>query len=178
MPPGMGDSNFKVFTSPYLAYLRVVVCALMTILMGKKLSTLSAASNTARRRLPKGLRAACAMGLLAGCLMPAIASAAPLLRCQLDQGGSVMVRDFSPVADPYGVVPVVVIGDAQHVEYIKLYVYSKNRRQPVLLHEASYVAPTVSQDTRPSALTGINYVYTPQLERELKYGCALLESTP
>jgi len=160
----------------------------MTILMGKKLSTLSAASNTARHRHPKGLRAACAMGLLAGCLMPAIASAAPLLRCQLDQGGSVMVRDFSPVADPYGVVPVevngrfrfkaVVIGDAQHVEYIKLYVYSKNRRQPVLLHEASYVAPTVSQGTRPSALTGINYVYTPQLERELKYGCALLESTP
>src|SRR5471030_2952477 len=153
MPPGMGDSNFKVFTSPYLAYLRVLVCALMTILMGKKLNTLSAASNTARRRLPKGLRAACAMGLLAGCVVP------------VEVNGRFRFK-------------AVVIGDAQHVEYIKLYVYSKNRRQPVLLHEASYVAPTVSQDTRPSALTGINYVYTPQLERELKYGCALLESTP
>ena len=99
-----------------------------------------------------------------------------------------MVRDFSPVAAPYGVVPVevngrfrfkaVVIGDAQHIEYVKLYVYSKTKRQPVLLHEASYLAPVASQDTRPAALTGINYIYSPQLERELKYGCAILETTP
>jgi len=148
------------------------------------MKTLSAISNTASR----GLRAACVSGLLAGCLSPAVASAAPLLRCQLDQGGSIMVRDFSPVADPYGVVPVevngrfrfkaVVVGDAQHIEYVKLYVYSKTKRQPVLLHEAVYLTPVASQDARPSALTGVNYIYSPQLERELKYGCAILETTP
>lgn len=138
--------------------------------------------------IPNGLRAACVASLLIAGLSPAAASAAPLLRCELDQGGSVMVRDFSPVADPYGVVPVevngrfrfkaVVIGDAQHIEYIKLYVYSKTKRQPVLLHEAVYLTPVASQDTRPSALTGVNYIYSPQLERELKYGCAILETTP
>ena len=151
--------------------------------------TLSAAPNSvSRHRSVNGLRAACALAFVASGILPIVAHAAPLLRCQLDQGGSVMLRDFSPVADPYTVVPVeinglfrfkaVVIGDAQHIEYIKLYVYSKTKRQPVLLHEASYLAPTASQDTRPSALTGVNYIYSPQLERELKYGCALLESTP
>ena len=128
------------------------------------------------------------MSLLACCELPAVAHAAPLLRCEIDQGGSLMVRDFSPVADPYSVAALeingrfrfkaVVIGDAQHIEYVKLYVYSKTKRQPVLLHEASYLAPVASQDTRPSALTGINYIYSPQLERELKYGCAIVEATP
>jgi hypothetical protein len=154
----------------------------------QKLRTLSVASNTARRRSANGLRAACAMGLLACCWLPTALHAAPLLRCQIDQGGSIMVRDFSPVADPYSVPPIeingrfrfkaVVIGDAQHIEYVKLYVYSKTKRQPVLLHEASYLTPAANQGTRPSALTGVNYVYSPQLERELKYGCAILETTP
>ena len=154
----------------------------------QKLSTLSAAPSTAlRRRSVNGLRVIGTIGLLASCLLPTVLSAAPLLRCQLDQGGSTMVRDFSPVADPHSVAAIevngrfrfkaVVIGDAQHIEYIKLYVYSKTRRQPVLLHEASYLAPTASQDTRQSALTGVNYIYSPQLERELKYGCAILEAT-
>ena len=138
--------------------------------------------------IPNGLRAACVASLVIACLSPAAVSAAPLLRCELDQGGGVMVREFSPVADPYGVVPVevngrfrfkaVVIGDARHIEYVKLYVYSKTKRQPVLLHEAVYLTPVASQDTRPSALTGVNYIYSPQLERELKYGCAILEATP
>src|SRR5471030_813593 len=159
------------------------------IIRQARMKTLSATPNSAPRgRAVNGLRAVCAAAILASGILPTMTHAAPLLRCQLDQGGSIMVRDFSPVADPYSVVPVevngrfrfkaVVIGDAQHVEYIKLYVYSKNRLQPVLLHLVSYTATTVSQDTRPSALTGINYVYTPQLERDLKYGCALLESTP
>ena len=94
--------------------------------------------------------------------------------------------DFIPTGDPYSVEAIdingrfrfkaVVIGDAQHIEYIKLYVYSQTRRQPVLLHQAKYLAPVATPGSAPSALTGINYLYSPQLERELQYGCALLEN--
>lgn len=113
------------------------------------------------------------------------AVAAPLLRCQIEQGGSTQVLEFAPVGDPYGVAAIdirgrfrfkaVVIGDAQHVEYIKLYTYTQRRRQPVLLHMAHYTAPKVEQGASYAALTGIHYVYSPELERELRYGCALVE---
>jgi hypothetical protein len=125
---------------------------------------------------------------LAGALFPSAASAAPLLRCQLSQGGIVQVLDFKPVADPYRVKSVdvrenfrfkaVVIGDEQKVSYIKLYTYYHSKRQPVLLHEARYLTPTAQTDPKPDALTGTNTLYSPNLEREFQYACALLEVTP
>jgi hypothetical protein len=72
----------------------------------------------------------------------------------------------------------VVIGDALRLEYIKIYVYAHTRREPMLLHQASYLAPAASREAQPAALTGINHVYAPGLERELRYGCALLEISP
>jgi hypothetical protein len=135
-----------------------------------------------------GLRTRIAIGLIAGGLLPTALFASPLLRCQIDQGGVSQVLDVIPVDDPYSVKAIdingrfrfkaVVIGDAQHVEYISLYVYNQTRRQPVLLHQAKYPAPQRSEDTVPYSLTGVNYVYSPRLERELRYGCALLEKTP
>lgn len=132
------------------------------------------------------MRPACVVGLLAGCLLSAQLPAAPLLRCHIDQGGTASVVDFKPVADPYGVKPVnvndrfrfkaVVIGDAVHVEYIKLYVYAHTKREPMLLHQTSYLLPTTAPDAQPMALTGVNHVYAPGLEREMQYGCALLET--
>lgn len=134
-----------------------------------------------------GLRALIAICVIAGGLFPIMLRAAPLLRCQIDQGGDTRVLDFIPVADPYGVAAIdingqfrfkaVVIGDTQHVEYIKLYVYRQSKRQPVLLHLAKYLTPVAAESSAPSSLTGVNYVYSPQLERELQYGCALLEKT-
>jgi hypothetical protein len=140
-------------------------------------------------RLPvKAVRTIAAAGVAAGCLLPVSARAAPLLRCQIDQGGDTRVLDFAPVADPYTVAPVdingrfrfkaVVIGDARHVEYIKLYIYATNPRHPMLLHQSTWLAPASSHDAGPSALTGVNHVYSPQLERELVYGCALREQAP
>jgi hypothetical protein len=139
-------------------------------------------------RSVNGLRAVISIGLLASALFPAALFASPLLRCQIDQGGNTQVLDFIPVGDPYSVKAIdingrfrfkaVVIGDTQHIEYIKLYVYSQTRRQPVLLHLAKYLAPVAAAGSGFSALTGINYVYSPQLERELQYGCALLEKAP
>ncbi|MES2148523.1 MAG: hypothetical protein V4508_01905 [Pseudomonadota bacterium] len=119
-------------------------------------------------------------------LAPATVLAAPLLRCQIDQGGNTKVLEFTPSTDPYRVKAIdingrfrfkaVVIGDANHVEYIKLYTYSAARRQPVLLHEVNYLAPVAQPGAGPNALTGIHSIYSPQLEREMHYGCALLEN--
>ena len=141
-----------------------------------------------RQRLAANLRPTCAVGLLAGCLFPATLQAAPLLRCQIEQGGTSNVVDFTPVADPYTVKAIdinahfrfkaVVIGDASRVEYVKIYVYAHTRREPMLLHQTSYLAPDASANAQPMAFTGINHVYSPWLERELQYGCTLLEINP
>lgn len=114
--------------------------------------------------------------------------ASPVLRCQFNQSGSSRVVDFSPVKDPYGVEAIdingnfrfkaVVIGDEHQVEYIKLYTYYLSKRQPVLMHEAKYSAPVIQAGSSSTALTGLNFLYSPRLERELQYGCALLEVAP
>ena len=139
--------------------------------------------RNARRTQPRVL-----IACLVGALFSAAPSAAPRLRCQLGQGGVVQVLDFMPVTDPYRVKSVdirenfrfkaVVIGDEQKISYIKLYTYYHSRRQPVLLHEARYLAPVVQTDANPAALTGTNTLYSPNLEREFQYACALLEVTP
>lgn len=130
-------------------------------------------------------RSALALTIVCAGASASSTAAAPLLRCQIEQGGSTQVLEFAPVGDPYGVAAIdirgrfrfkaVVIGDAHHIDYIKLYTYSQRRRQPVLLHMAHYSAPKVERDASYSALTGIHYVYSPELERELRYGCALVE---
>lgn len=143
-----------------------------------------------RRCLPsrsRALIAACICALAATTFSGALL-ASPVLRCQFSQSGSSRVVDFSPVKDPYGVEAIdingnfrfkaVVIGDDHQVEYIKLYTYYVSRRQPVLLHEAKYLAPVIQAGTSSTALTGLNSLYSPRLERELQYGCALLEAAP
>jgi hypothetical protein len=115
-------------------------------------------------------------------------SATPLLRCQLSQSGDIQTLDFVPVSDPYTVKAVdingrfrfkaVVIGSEQQIDYITLYVYYRAKRQWVLLHQAKYFPP-FNQAVFPSAsLTGVNYVYSPVLGRELQYSCALLAVAP
>ncbi|MET3132095.1 hypothetical protein AAKU55_002365 [Oxalobacteraceae bacterium GrIS 1.11] len=134
---------------------------------------------------PMAMRATLAASLLLGGLT---ATAAPVLRCQIDQGGNIQVLDFAPASDPYTAKAVdingrfrfkaVVIGDQRHLDYIKLYTYGQARRQPVLLHLAKYMAPALPSGPTPIALTGVNYIYSAQRERELQYSCALLEVAP
>jgi hypothetical protein len=110
------------------------------------------------------------------------------LRCKIDQGGSTQVLEFAPESAPYTAKAIdindqfrfkaVVVGDARQIEYIKIYTYDFPKRQPVLLHEAKYMAPVARPNPQPASLTGVNYVYSPRLERELQYECALLETAP
>jgi hypothetical protein len=114
----------------------------------------------------------------------ATALAKPLLRCTIDQGGSTQILEFGPENEPYTAKAIdinnqfrfkaVVVGDVRQIEYIKIYTYDFPKRQPVLLHEAKYLAPVAGS----MSLTGVNYVYSPRLERELRYECALLEVAP
>ncbi len=126
--------------------------------------------------------------LLAAAVLPATAWAAPQVRCTLDQGGLSQVAEFAPVTDPYSVKAIdingkfrfkaVVIGDEQKIQYVKLYTYYQTKQRLVLLHEVTYLAPEVQDNSSIAALTGWNYLYSPGLEREFQYGCALFEATP
>lgn len=137
------------------------------------------ATRLARCAIPLGL----SLSLLA-----ATTSAAPLLRCLIEQGGVAQTLEFAPVSDPYTVKAVaigehfrfkaVVLGDQRQVERIKLYSYYQTERQPVLLQQVVYQAPVAQAAPTPYALTGLNLLYSPKLERELRYGCALLEVSP
>ncbi len=124
--------------------------------------------------------------LFAGLSCATAVMASPRLRCQIDQGGDTQVIEVAPVSDPYRVratdigdsfrFKAVVIGDDRQVEYVKLYTYYRSSRQPVLLHQASYMAPVVQPMSSATSLTGHNRVYGPGLGRELQYGCTLFES--
>jgi len=68
----------------------------------------------------------------------------------------------------------VLLGTRQHLEAVKLYAYYETDRHPVLLSEVRYSAP-FTYSALPNSLTGLNYLYSPPLGRELQYGCALME---
>src|SRR6184192_2814277 len=110
-------------------------------------------------------------------------AAPPVLRCEIHQGDEIYVADFMPGTDPYNTeaknindrfhFKAIVIGDEQHIEYIKIYTYYKEQHQVVLLHEVKYMPPFRQSEPAFAALTGVNYLYAPVMERELQYGCAL-----
>jgi len=112
------------------------------------------------------------------------ASATLLLHCEATYAGSTRTLDTLPGSDPYTTESIdihgrfrfkaVVLGTAQKIEVVKLYVYYETRRQPVLLEEAKYIPPFAGGNS-PYALTGLHFVYAPTMGRELQYGCALRE---
>ncbi|MBK5965541.1 hypothetical protein CCR95_15955 [Thiocystis minor] len=125
------------------------------------------------------------IGLLAICALPATALAAPRLRCTLDQGGTTQTSESAPVTDPYRVestdingrfrFKAVAVGDEQQVRYVKLYSYYRANGRWMLLHEARYETPAIQTGGASDALTGRHFLYSPGRERELQYGCTLIE---
>lgn len=116
------------------------------------------------------------------------AAAAPRLHCHIEQGGTVQDLQFSAVSTPYSVASVainnrfrfkaVMVGEGQHIAYIKLYTYYQTKRQAMLLQVSKYLAPQVQAGTDPASLTGTVYVYSPLLGREMVYSCALRDDVP
>jgi len=132
------------------------------------------------------IRGMCIRIISAGLLVAVAATiqAAPRLRCQLEQGGVSKQIEVAPTDDPYRVASLdvngrfrfkaVVIGDERRVDYVKLYAYAQTGRQPMLLQEARYLSPAVTE----GSLTGRQMLYSPRLEREFQYECRLIEVTP
>lgn len=110
------------------------------------------------------------------------ATAAPLLRCEVAYAGTTHVIEARPEADPYPVPSVdiggrfrfkaVMVGEAQRLDYIKLYAYLETPRQPVLIQQATYLPPFMVTPM-PYALTGDQRLYAGPVERELQYRCTL-----
>ena len=137
------------------------------------------------RVVPVFVHVAALLGVLIGVLLPGLAQASPVLRCQLGYGGAIRVVDFLPVSNPYRVEAVdvderfrfkaVVIGNERQLDRVSLYAYYHAEQQAVLLHQATYQAPAAQVAPAPNQLTGMNYLYSPDLERELQYACAVYE---
>jgi hypothetical protein len=111
-----------------------------------------------------------------------LATAAPLLTCQVTYAGSTHTVLARPVADPYPVPSVdiggrfgfkaVMVGDAGHVSRILLYAYQDATPHPVLIHQAKYLPP-YPRSAQPWPITGQQHLYAGPLERELIYSCTL-----
>jgi hypothetical protein len=90
-----------------------------------------------------------------------------------------------PTRDPYTFVPIdirdrfrinaVVIGDAQQVEYVKVYAYYYEHGRPVIAHMTHYPSPVVQTDEYQTTLTGLQRVYAPPYGFELQYSCTLFD---
>lgn len=108
----------------------------------------------------------------------------PTLRCQLTYAGSTQTLQTTPVRNPYPVAAVdvggrfrfkaVMVEDGTQLAYIKLYAYLDTRRQPVLAQQATYLPPF----TNTPSLTGKQFVYAGEVERELQYECSLQGVAP
>lgn len=115
------------------------------------------------------------------------ACAAPLLRCHVSYAGTTHVVEARPVADPYPVASVdiggrfwfkaIMVGDANRVDRVLLYVYLDTRKQPILIQEAKYLPPYQTSAT-PHVLTGEQHLYGGPVERELIYSCTLQGVAP
>lgn len=144
-----------------------------------------------RSHAARGIGIALLLALLASGRTPAAAegkpatpdaAAGPAVVCAVSYGGTVHTIAVAPDTDPYTAEAVdieerfrfkaVVRGRAPRIEVVKVYVYLETPRQPVLLHEARYLAP-FSGAALPGGFTGEHTVIAPPLERQLHYACTL-----
>lgn len=119
----------------------------------------------------------------AAALAAAPACAAPLLRCQLEQGGEVRIVETAPGSNPYEFKAIdldgrfrfraVMIGKAGAIDYVKLYAYYRKDGLSVLMHQVTYPAPPVPGEGATLALSGLVTLYAPPLGRQLQYSCGL-----
>lgn len=134
-------------------------------------------------RFPLGARIGTrSAAVLTALLLAGAAHAAPLLRCDVTYAGTTHLVQATPGADPYTAPSVeiggrfrfkaVLLGSERRIEAINLYAYLDARRQPILIHQAKYLPP-FRKTVAPYALTGHNYLYASDVERELQYSCTL-----
>ena len=111
--------------------------------------------------------------------------ASPQLSCAFELNGHSETHVFKPVTDPYLAESIdiggrfrfkaVVLGSANQVDLVNLYVSYQTRRQPMILQHAKFIKPTLQTSAQTNSLTGRVAVYSPFLGKELVYDCNLVE---
>lgn len=128
-------------------------------------------------------------------LSSAALSAQPLLRCAVTYAGTTQIIDqglmhdtnteadadtgaayTQPASDIGGrfLFKAILLGRAQTLQVIKIYVYYQAEHRPVLIQETRMLPP-FNVSATADGLTGMQYLHAGVLERELQYGCALLK---
>ena len=134
------------------------------------------AANTERRQ-PAIVAAALVLATLA---LPAHAAS---VACHLTYGGETRIVEAAPVADPY-TVPTVSLGSyflfrlvfrdqPADLAGIKLTAYADRDEGPTPIHQAAYPYPPSSAAVH--GFTGLNFVYEPVRDGELRYWCELTD---
>jgi hypothetical protein len=108
--------------------------------------------------------------------------AAPSIRCEVTYAGLKHHINSSPVANPYTVQGVDILGrflfkpvllETQgKLSHVLIYVYLQQEPRPLILQQAKYLGP-FSVSSEPYSLTGEQHVYGGPIERELIYNCWL-----
>lgn len=119
---------------------------------------------------------------------PVSARAGLQVLCELAQGGETWQLRFDPTATPYEAVPVdlhglfrfkvVVLGTPEAIAHVTLSSQYLTARQPMPLHQATFVQPRLPAGVQRLPLGGRQVVVSPRLGRELQYDCALVEAAP
>ena len=90
--------------------------------------------------------------------------------------GAAYTQEATDIAGRF-LFKAILLGRAQTLKVIKIYVYYQAEHRPVLVQETRLLAPFHRSGTA-DGLTGMQYLHAGVLERELQYGCALLEEKP
>ena len=118
-----------------------------------------------------------AAALLALAAAPALAAR---IACHYDYGGESRLLLSAPVASPYA-VPLVQVGSyfqfrvvfqdqPADLASVKIYVYADTDDGSTPLHQTSYPLP-LPPASGPYGFTGLNWVYEPKRDGELRYWC-------
>lgn len=118
-------------------------------------------------------------------LLPSPVWGAERVVCHYHYGGEDQVIEATPTAAPYQVQPlaigsyflfkVVFVADPASLAAVKLYTYWDSPNGPLPIHQASYPHPAATALTGPHGFTGLNFVYEPFMDGELKYWCRMNE---
>ncbi|MFM6985084.1 MAG: hypothetical protein ACKOXQ_00400 [Hydrogenophaga sp.] len=122
--------------------------------------------------------------LLLGLTFGVQGRAEPSLRCELSYGGHAQTVTARPVSDPYAVPSVdiagrflfkpVLVGEGERLRRVLVYVYRQAPERAVLIQQAKFLPPFPRADANGQwPLTGRQYLYAGELERELMYQCVL-----
>lgn len=123
--------------------------------------------------------------LLASAVFGAVPARAERVVCHLTYGGETRIVTAAPVTSPYEVKTtaigsyflfrIVFRNDPADLATIKLYTYADRDEGPTPIHQATWPWPPAAASV--NGFTGLNFVYEPLRDGELKYWCELKDGS-